>query len=70
MRVAALLTSGVAVAAQGTWGKPLRFREDGTFKIVEVSDVHFTNVRPAPGRNLRPHPQHSALLPLRTARLA
>jgi hypothetical protein len=26
-----------------TYGKPLRFRSDGTFKIVEVSDVHFTN---------------------------
>ena len=25
-----------------TWGKPLRFRADGTFKAVEVSDTHFT----------------------------
>jgi hypothetical protein len=31
----------VAVLAS-TWGKPLRFRDDGTFKLVEVSDVHHT----------------------------
>jgi hypothetical protein len=47
MRAAALvaLAATPAVWAQGTWGQPLRFRADGTFKIVEVSDVHFTNVR-------------------------
>jgi hypothetical protein len=44
MRVACALAALAAApaAAQGTWGKPLRFRADGTFKIVEVSDVHFT----------------------------
>ncbi len=45
-RIAASLACVSFAAAQGTWGKPLRFRADGTFKIVEVSDVHFT-------RNLR-----------------
>lgn len=25
-----------------TWGKPMRFRVDGTFKLTEVSDTHYT----------------------------
>ena len=37
-----LLAAAAPAASQGTWGKPLRFRADGTFKIVEVSDTHFT----------------------------
>jgi len=31
-----------ALAVASTWGKPLRFRADGTFKITEVSDIHHT----------------------------
>jgi hypothetical protein len=38
----AALAIFIPLASANTWGKPLRFRADGTFKIVEVSDVHHT----------------------------
>ena len=39
---ASLFIACVGVAAAQKWDQPLRFRADGTFKIVEVSDTHFT----------------------------
>ena len=44
MRASAALVLALAAspAAASQWGKPLRFRADGTFKLVEVSDVHHT----------------------------
>jgi len=36
---------GLAVPAYvnaNTWGKPMRFQADGTFKLTEVSDTHYT----------------------------
>ena len=43
MRAFILAACVAPVFSQGTWGKPLRFRADGTFKAVEVSDTHFTH---------------------------
>lgn len=30
------------VVQANTWGKPMRFNADGTFKLTEVSDTHYT----------------------------
>ena len=38
-----LFAASLASAAAQQWSSPLRFRADGTFKAVEVSDTHFTN---------------------------
>ncbi|KAI6705560.1 hypothetical protein NL676_008522 [Syzygium grande] len=51
---AVLCLSSLAVSAEETKPKQLRFRENGEFKILQVADMHYADGKTTPCRDLLP----------------